>query len=199
MAIRNKSNRGLLGTLSAVILKLIGWKIVGELPDVPKFVIIAAPHTSNIDFPIGLMWMYASGLRINWVGKHSLFESPLGGLYYRLGGIPVKRDRNYNFVDQMVDAFDGSEMMKLAITPEGTRSKSSYWKSGFYYIACGADVPIVMAFFDYPTREVGIGGVIEPCGDIQTDFEIIQNFYSGKRGRYPSKQGEIELKPETSA
>lgn len=195
MAANQKTKVNFWQVLAGGILKLIGWKIMGEFPEIPRYVLIGAPHTSNWDFPIAMLWMFASGVRFNWIGKESLFKGPLGSLFYRLGGIPVKRDRSHNFVEQIVTVFNRSERLIVAITPEGTRSKSPYWKSGFYYMAVGAGVPIVLGFIDFGRKEIGIGPMIEPCGDIKVDFADIREFYSQKSGLHPQKQGAIALRP----
>lgn len=184
--------------ISRAILKLFGWTIVGNYPEIPKFVLVGAPHTTNWDFPLAMLWMYGSGVRFNWVGKDSLFKPPFGWLFYRLRGIPVKRDSSYNFVDQIIKIFKEREQLIIAITPEGTRSKSPYWKTGFYYIAQGAGVPLVLAFIDFSKKQIGIGPTIELSGDINEDFKHLRNFYVDKQGLYPDKQGLIELKPTSN-
>jgi 1-acyl-sn-glycerol-3-phosphate acyltransferase len=192
----NHQNNGFLARLARAIMKLIGWQILGEFPDLPKYVLVGAPHTSNWDFPLIMLWMFASGVRFNWIGKDTLFSGPLGPLYYKLGGIPVRRDRHYNFVDQIVDVFNSSERLIIAIAPEGTRGKTTYWKSGFYYMATGAGVPVVLGFIDFSRKQVGIGPTFEPSGDIHADFGELREFYAEKKGLYPQKQGTIRLHPE---
>jgi len=178
------------------ILKLIGWQVVGSFPEIPKFVLVGAPHTSNWDFPLAMLLMYATGVRFNWIGKDSLFRPPFGGLFRRLGGIPVWRDRRGNFVSQIVEAFERSKRLIIAIAPEGTRSKIAYWKTGFYYMALGARVPLVLGFIDYGRRQVGVGSLFHPSGDIQADFCRLRDFYTDKTGLYPDKQSAIEICPE---
>lgn len=181
--------------LAKAILRLIGWQLVGSFPDLPKFVMVGAPHTSNWDFPLAMLLMYACGVRFHWIGKASLFRPPLGGLFRRLRGIPIHRDRKENVVAQIVEAFEDSKDLKIAIAPEGTRSHTPYWKTGFYYMALGARVPILLAFVDYPRRQVGVGPLLHPSGDIQADFAHLREFYSEKVGLYPKKQGAIEIRP----
>jgi len=178
------------------LLKLIGWQVVGVFPDIPKFVLVGAPHTSNWDFPLAMLLMYSTGVRFNWIGKDSLFRPPFGRLFKRLGGIPVRRGQNDNFVSQIVEAFENSKRLIIAIAPEGTRSKIQYWKTGFYYMALGARVPLVLGFIDYGRKQVGVGPLVHPSGDIKADFSRLQEFYINITGRYPEKQGAIELKPE---
>lgn len=182
-------------SLARAILGVIGWRMVGSFPDLPKYVLVGAPHTTNWDFPFTILWMFAGGVRFNWIGKASLFESPLGGFFRRLGGIPVWQERSGNFVNQIVQAFEKASRLIIAISPEGTRSKTDYWKTGFYYMALGAKVPIVMGYIDYRLKEVGIGPILQPSGDIQKDFASLREFYASKKGLYPHKQGLIEVKP----
>lgn len=184
--------------LARIALRLQSWRLDVTLPAAPKFVIVGAPHTSNWDFIYTLLLMHASGLKMHWIGKDSLFHWPVGGLMRRLGGIPVNRRTRNNFVQQIVDVFNRMERFTVAISPEGTRSKTGFWKTGFYYIALGAKVPIALAFIDYRERVVGIGPTLVPSGDIQADFERIKEFYTGKSGKYPEMQGEIRIRPNES-
>ncbi len=190
-----KNTAGWKQRLSLRILTALGWRIVGRFPDLPKFIIIGAPHTSNWDFFIAMLYMYASGERFNWIGKASLFRWPLGGMARALGGIPVVRERRENFVAQVVAAYERAERMVIVIAPEGTRKNAPYWRSGFYYMAMGAKVPVVMAFLDYKKRLVGAGPLIYPSGDIESDFVFIQAFYQGLQGLHPELQGTLTLKP----
>ncbi|OGO33955.1 MAG: hypothetical protein A2W35_03805 [Chloroflexi bacterium RBG_16_57_11] len=177
--------------LAQAVLKLVGWEAIGTFPDLSKFVLVGAPHTSNWDFPLTMLLMFAKGLRFNWIGKASLFRWPFGGLFHRLGGIPVKRDSSQNFVQQIVATFEHSTHMIIAIAPEGTRSLVTRWKTGFYYMAVGAKVPLVLGFVDYKRRQVGVGPVVYPSADIEETFAQLRLFYADKKGRYPHKQGEI--------
>ena len=180
--------------LCRLILRLLGWKTDITLPDTPKYVIIGAPHTSNLDFFLMLLLMGISGLQLNWVGKDTLFRKPIGSVMRKLGGVPVNRRLSNRFVDQMVAAFKERDELALVIAPEGTRSKVHYWKTGFYYIAVGAGVPIVMAYVDASRKKVGIGPQLMPSGDIQADFAAIKAFYEGKVGIHPERQGQISLR-----
>jgi 1-acyl-sn-glycerol-3-phosphate acyltransferase len=186
----------LIQFLANGILKLIGWRVVGVFPDIPKFVLVGAPHTSNWDFPLALLLMYATGVRFKWIGKDSLFRPPFDKLFRRLGGIPVRRDRSSNFVSQIIEAFDHSKRLIIAIAPEGTRSKIAYWKTGFYYMALGAKVPLVLGFIDYGRRQVGVGPFFYPSGNIRSDFCRLRDFYADITGLYPEKQGAIEISSE---
>ena len=174
-------------------MRLQSWQLDINRPASPKYVLIGAPHTSNLDLTYGLILKYAGRIDLHWVGKDSAFRGPLGPIYRRLGGIPVNRRVSQNFVEQMVEQFNQRERFILAIAPEGTRHKAPGWKSGFYYIALGAGVPIALGFIDYGRKRVGVGPTIHPSGDIQADFKQIAAFYSGMVGRYPERQGEIKL------
>jgi 1-acyl-sn-glycerol-3-phosphate acyltransferase len=174
------------------ILKLLGWELIGDFPDLPKYILVGAPHTTNWDFPFAMLMMFASGVHFNWIAKDSLFRGPWGWLLRKIGGIPVWRDRKSNFVSQIVEAFDRSSRLIIAISPEGTRSLVTRWKTGFYYMATGAQVPIVMGFIDYRRKQVGVGPVIYPSEDIEETFAQLRSFYSDKTGKYPEKQGKIE-------
>ncbi len=179
--------------LAKTILRLISWKLDVTLPPVNKFVLVGAPHTSNLDLFYALLMTHASGINLHWIGKDSLFHWPLGGLMRWLGGIPVNRVSSNNFVQQIVDIYDQSDELVIAIAPEGTRGKVEYWKTGFYYIAKGAKVPIALGFVDYQERVVGIGPSLYPTGNIQADFLKLNEFYSGITGRHPERQGEIRI------
>jgi len=177
--------------LARVILRMVNWEATGNFPDLPKYVLVGAHHTSNWDFPLTMLLMFANGVRFNWVGKDSLFRWPLEGLFRRLGGIPVHRGRNANFVSQIVEAFERSTHLIIAIAPEGTRSRVTRWKTGFYHMARGAHVPLVLGFVDYRRRQVGVGPVIYPSEDIEETFAQLRAFYADKTGKYPHKQGQI--------
>ena len=181
--------------ISYSLLNALGWKIDVHLPDEKKLIIIGAPHTSNWDFVYFLLLMYSIRIKLHWIGKDTLFKWPVGGLMKRMGGIPVNRRSRNNFVDQIVESFQEHEDLMIVITPEGTRSKTTYWKTGFYFIALGARVPIAMGFVDYPHKHIGIGRSFMASGDIQADFEIIRSFYADKTGKFPNEQGEIRIKP----
>jgi 1-acyl-sn-glycerol-3-phosphate acyltransferase len=175
----------LMRGLASSFLKAFGWRLEGRLPDVDKMVVIAAPHTSNWDLPILLSLAFALRAKASWLGKHSLFRWPLGFLFRWMGGIPVYRSASQNMVAQSVEMFRNSEKLILTIPPEGTRGKVSHWKTGFYYIALGAETPIAMGFIDYKRKAVGVGPTLYPTGDIEADMEIIRNFYVNVTAKYP--------------
>lgn len=182
-----KRNSAAGAWLGKTILRLAGWQMEGQVPNEPKFVAIAAPHTSNWDFVIGMAFVYAIGLQVQWMGKDSLFKPPFGGFMKRLGGVPIVRSASHGVVDQMVDEFNRREHFVLGITPEGTRRKVEKWKSGFYYIALKAGVPILPGFIDFGRRRIGFGPPFLPTGNIEEDLAAIQTFYADKRGKNPAQ------------
>jgi 1-acyl-sn-glycerol-3-phosphate acyltransferase len=159
-------------------LKAGGWRIVGQMPDLPKYVIVAAPHKTNWDLPNALAAGLHFDLAIRWMGKASLFKWPFGGVMRWLGGIPVDRSKSNNAVGQMVQAFDVAERMVVVIPPEGTRGAVTRWKSGFYHIAHGAKIPLVLAYISYSRREIGVAQVFYPTGDYEKDLAAIQDVYA---------------------
>ena len=175
--------------LSLAVLKLAGWKVSGQLPaNGRKCVLIAAPHTSNWDLPYTLMVAFALRLNIYWMGKEQIFKPPFRGLMMWLGGIPVRRESANNVVAASIESLQSADgPVQLVVPPEGTRSKARYWKTGFYYIAVGAQVPIVMAFMDYERKISGLGPVFEPTGDIEADMVTIKAFYAPFKGKNPSQ------------
>jgi len=179
--------------LAYFILRLIGWRTYVLNPRLTRYVLIGAPHTSNWDFGLMLLLMAAEQLPIRFMGKDSLFRGPLGPLMRSLGGIPVNRRERSNLVDQIAAKFGEYDDLIIGIAPEGTRRKTSHWKTGFYYIALKAKVPIAMAYLDYGNKIIGVGPTFMPSGDLQADFEIIREFYTGIVGKNPRKQGEIIL------
>lgn len=181
-------------TIATTILKLIGWQVSFSLPPRDKYVLVGAPHTSNWDFPLGLLAMWACGLRVNWVGKHTLFKGPFGPLMRALGGIPVDRRGSIGFTKKVIETFASREQFVLAISPEGTRSLTTHWKGGFYHIALAAGVPIALGYIDYPRKRVGIERMFEPAGDIESDFKILQEYYRDKIGKRPEKQGPVRIR-----
>ena len=170
---------------SIVFLKLAGWRIEGTLPETArKCVLIAAPHTSNWDLPYTLMTAFVLRLNVYWMGKASIFRPPFGPLMRWLGGIAVQRDQSNNLVAGSAAALKVAQgSVQLIVPPEGTRSKTTQWRTGFYYIALGAEVPILLAFMDYTHRRAGLGPVFQPTGDIDRDMLDIKAFYAPFRGR----------------
>lgn len=188
----------MLARLSYWILKKLGWTFHVDLPEINKFVAIAAPHTSNWDFPLGILAAKAINLKISWLGKHSMFRWPYGWFFRAIGGTPVRRDTGQNYMQQLTDLFNRSEHLVLALAPEGTRSKTDHWKTGFHSIARAANVPVLMAYLDYGKKQVGIGGMFYPTDDIETDFCLIREFYKDRRGKNPEKESLIQVRKKKS-
>ena len=184
--------------LGKMYLWLVGWKMVGERPRLKKYVIIAAPHTSNWDVPLMLSLAYVYGIPVSWVGKHTLFRPPLGWLIRLLGGVPVDRRARHNAVQQMVDEFARRESFYLLITPEGTRGRTEYWKSGFYHIARGAGVPLVLGKLDFKRKLGGLVDVVDLTGDIKADMDRLRAFYHDVEGKYPNDFGPVRLREESA-
>ena len=177
-------------------LKTFGWTLEGGLPDKPKLVLIAAPHTSNWDFPFMMATAYVMRADLSWLGKHTLFEGPFGWFFKGMGGIAVDRRSPQNLVQKVVDLFNKEETLILAVPPEGTRGKVEHWKSGFYRMALAANVPIGLAFLDFDRKVCGIGAYVMPTGDVKADMDKIRAFYAPIRGKHPEKQGIPRLKDE---
>ncbi|WP_024815149.1 lysophospholipid acyltransferase family protein [Acidovorax sp. JHL-3] len=175
----------LLRVVSRATLRLTGWTIEGSLPaHAAKSVLIAAPHTSNWDLPYTLMLAFSLHLRVYWMGKQSLFRAPFGGVMRWLGGIPVNREQSSNLVASSAQAMRAAKgPMQLIVPPEGTRGKTRHWKTGFYFIAQEAGVPIVLAFVDYGRKVGGLGPVFEPTGDLDADMATIKAFYAPIKGK----------------
>lgn len=183
------------------LLRLVGWRAVGEFPrsGCERCVLIAAPHTSNVDLPFMIVSAMAFELDISWVGKHTLFRGPFGGLMRRLGGIPVDRASRGNFVDQAVALFDARERLVLAIAPEGSRFRTDCWRSGFYWIARRAGVPIVPSILDFGTRTASFGPPVHPSGSLRDDMDALRAVYAGRRGLFRSRFGPVCLREESES
>ena len=179
--------KAVLYRASRIILGLAGWRIEGRLPPIPKFVLVGAPHTSNWDLPYTLLMAFALRANIRWMGKDTIFSWPLRGFFKWLGGIPVKRSSSDNLVEQSIQEFHRSEHLILTIAPSGTRQRVMRWKTGFYHIACGSKVPIVLGFLDYRRKAGGIGPVIYPSGNIDANMQTIYAFYHKITGKHPAR------------
>ncbi|MFT3764925.1 MAG: lysophospholipid acyltransferase family protein [Minicystis sp.] len=186
----------MLRTIGRSWLRVFGWELVGERELPRRFVFIAAPHTSNWDFPFMMATAWVLDVRIRWLGKHTLFAPPFGWFFRAMGGIAVDRRAPQGLVGQVVDRFAIEEDLILGIPPEGTRSKVDFWRSGFYHIAHGAKVPIGLAFLDFEKRRCGIGGFIMPTGDMRADMEKIRAFYRDIRGKFPDLECVPRLREE---
>jgi 1-acyl-sn-glycerol-3-phosphate acyltransferase len=181
--------------IARLILKLWRWTPVGTKPS-RGAIIVCAPHTSNVDYLLMIFTAWTQHMNLSFLGKSQLFKPPLGWLMRATGGIPVDRSAANGLVGQMSDAFNANPDMMLAIPAEGTRSRSEYWKSGFYRIAENAGVPICLAYIDKSKRDVGFGIVFEPSGDVAADMDKVRAFYEGKIGLKHENFGPIRLREE---
>ena len=179
--------RPIMRLMALFLLKCIGWKVEGERPNLTKYVMIAAPHTSNWDFVIALAMVFVYRINIQIMMKDTWFFWPLGPIFRCLGAIPINRSKANNVVAQCIEDFKQREEKLLMVPPSGTRKKVRYWKTGFYHIARGAGVPIVMGFLDYRRKRGGIGPVFHPTGNIDRDMETIYAFYLDISGKYPGQ------------
>ena len=179
---------GLFHLLARTIMRLVGWRVTGKLPDLPKFIMIGAPHTSNWDFILFLGVIFTLRADVRFMGKIELFRPPHGWFFRYCGGVPVDRKKSTGLVDQMVDAANQAERFILTIAPEGTRHHVAEWKRGFYHIAKGAGIPIVMAVVDGKHKEVRIGQVFQPTDDIEADMKSIQGYFDGVVGVNPRRK-----------
>lgn len=184
----------MISRLAALILRLIGWRTVFVPPPGPKSVVLVYPHTSNWDFPLGVLFKARHRMILNWAGKDSLFRWPLKGFFIWLGGVPINRRESTGMIGQLIDVFAQSESFCICITPEGTRSKSEHWKSGFYQLALATGVPVGLGFIDYGNRRIGVERWISLSGTEETDLALFRAFYADKTGRYPEKAGDIRFK-----
>ena len=184
---------GLFRALSIVFLKLAGWRRVGCVPDLPKYVMIGAHHTSNWDAPISVAILFSFRIKAYWLMKNTAFRWPFRGLLLWLGAIPVDRTKSADVVGQIAGEMKKRAEMVLLLAPEGTRKKVTRWKSGFYHIARGAGVPVVLAFLDYRQKEGGLGPVFRPTGNFEADMGEILRFYSTVTGKRPERMGAAEI------
>lgn len=174
--------------LSKLFLKMMGWKVVGEVPSgVRKAVLVCAPHTSNWDFPFALAAFNLVNLKLNYFIKKSWFFFPMNLFFKATGGVPVDRSKSRGIVEGMTLKLKQSEEMIVAVPAEGTRSWVPKWKTGFYHIAKGADVPLLMGFVDFKKKEVGFGPMFNLSGDFEKDMSQIQDFFKLKTPKYPEK------------
>jgi len=185
--------RSIMPPLARCALRLAGWRMEGEIPNIRKAVFIAAPHTSNWDFPVMMAFVFAYRVRVHWLGKDALFRGPGYWLFRWLGGIPVDRSRTGGLVAQSAQAFQMQNDLLLAIPPEGTRSRASGWRTGFYHIAQTAQVPIVMSYVDFSRKVGGVGELLIPSGDIDSDMQLFRAFYADVRGKYPALETEVRV------
>lgn len=187
----------MLSSIARLLLRIGGWTLVGDHPSVPKAVIIAAPHTSNWDGIWGLIAKVALDIEVHFFGKDTLFWFPLGTLLRGMGGVPLDRANPGSSVDKAIRGFRRADRYYFAMSPEGTRRNKPYWKTGFYRIAIGAGVPVVLAFFDYDRRRLGVGPTVALCGDPEQDLATIRAFYDEHaRPKHPGQMGPVAFDPE---
>lgn len=183
--------------LASIVLKLAGWKKEGALPDLKQFVVIAAHHTSNWDGLMIMLYVLAFGVRVKiaWLGKKELFRFPLGFFLKWMGGIPIDRSKKEDSVQHIAELFQKHEYLYLLVIPEGTRKRTEYWKTGFYYIAREAHVSIVCIYGDYNKKIAGVASVLDPSAQsIEEVFSSLQETYRGKTAKYPESVGPIRMK-----
>jgi len=191
--------RRLRRSIARSFLTATRWQPEGSRPEPDRYVLIAAPHTTNWDFPYLLAFAAIFDLEISWMGKSGLFRPPFGGIMRALGGIPIRRERSHQVVAAMVEAFAVRDRLGLVVPAEGTRDYVDHWKSGFYHIACMARVPIVLSYLDYSRRRGGFGPVFHPSGEVKRDMDRIRAFYADKQGKFPARFGRIRLREEETS
>jgi 1-acyl-sn-glycerol-3-phosphate acyltransferase len=180
-----RRHRGILRRIGRLGMRLMGWRIEGQFPDLPKFVIVVAPHTSNWDFVAGLVCDLALDLDAAFLAKHSIFVGPFGTWLKSLGGIPVVRRASHNVVTSVAAEFARRQQLVLAIAPEGTRSKVDEWKSGYWHIARAAEVPIVPVGLDFARRAAVIGPLRRSTDSLADDETVLKAFFAGITPRNP--------------
>ncbi len=183
-----------MSRFARMLLSLGGWRVCGQPPALEKYIVIFYPHTSNWDFVLGIIGAKALRLRVDFLGKHTLFRGPFGGLFRALGGHPVRRGERENVVAEVTRLIAGRERIALALSPEGTRKWTDHWKSGFYYMALEARVPVVLGYLDASTRTLGVGPVVHLTGERERDLAAIRAFYADKRGIRRGHESTIALR-----
>ncbi|MBP1687287.1 MAG: glycerol acyltransferase [Deltaproteobacteria bacterium] len=181
--------------LAKLLFRLCGWRTEGGVHQPPRFVVIAAPHTSNWDALVMVTAAYIFRVRMMWFVKAEAFFFPLGPILRFFGGIPIDRSARHNMVGQAVERFRQSDRLILAVPPEATRKRSAFWKTGFYHIARGAGVPIVLGYLDYRRKVAGLGPAFTPTGDVDADFKVFEKFYATITPKFPDLRGAVVPKP----
>ncbi len=179
-----RRNNAFTRSFGRMLMRLSGWRAIGVMPDVPKVVVVVAPHTSNWDFVVGVMTLFALDIKISFLGKHTLFKGVFGKFMRAIGGIPVDRAKPHGIVGDTAAAINAAERMIFALSPEGTRRLDHGFKTGFLHIAHGANVPICLAYFDFANKVVGFGPTMMATGDIARDMDKVLAYYRPIRGRY---------------
>ena len=174
-------------TLGKAIVRLFGWRVEGEIPNREQFVVLVAPHTTGWDFPICLVTLIAIGVRVSWLGVDWMFRYPLMRM---MGGVPVDREARLGVVPQSIETFKKRRQYILGLSPEGSRKKVVPWKTGFYHIAMGAEVPILMVVIDQQAKNITVGPTIEPSGDYDADMaQLIRPVYARFVDQHPDRFG----------
>ncbi|MDD5295330.1 MAG: lysophospholipid acyltransferase family protein [Rhodocyclaceae bacterium] len=189
--------RGIWAWICVSLLRLAGWRLEYQPPPGPKALAIFYPHTSNWDFVLAMLAKGALGLPLRWAGKDSLFRGIFGAFFRALGGVPVNRRERTGFVGQMAEQFRRNPVFYLGMAPEGTRSLTEGWKSGFYHLALAAGVPLALTFLDFRRREVGVRAYFRLTGDETRDMAAIAAVYAGVTGKHPELQSPIRLLSRT--
>lgn len=177
--------------LARMLFWLSGWKTEGVVPQAPRFVLIAAPHTSNWDAVIMIAAAYIFRIKMTWFVKREAFVFPLGAILRFFGGVPIDRQSRRNMVSQAVAGLKNSDRLIIAVPPEATRKKSAYWRTGFYHIARMAGVPIVLGYLDYRRKVAGLGPAFTPTGDIEADVRVFAEFYASITPKFPELRGAV--------
>lgn len=185
--------KSILRGISLILLKMLGWKATGKLPEEKKYILIVAPHTSNWDLFYGIILAFAMKVDARYIAKNELFRGPFSILMTWSGAIPVDRSSHHHIVEQMASAFREREKFVLALAPEGTRHRKDSWKSGFYHIALDAHVPILLAFIDYASKTGGAGPLIHPTGNLEQDMGVIRDFYLTVKGKHPENTSPVVI------
>lgn len=180
--------------LARTLLRITGWRKVGSAPATGIFV--GAPHTSNWDFVLSLLVLWSDGVRPRVLVKREIFRGPLGWALRRLGAVPTDRRGGAGLVERLLEEARSTDSFVLVLAAEGTRRPTDHWKSGFYHLALGTGLPLVLGFVDGPTRTVGVGGILQVTGDVVADMDRIRAFYADKRGVRPGRGSTVRLREE---
>lgn len=183
-----KRHGSIVPPISSWLMKMAGWRTVGEIPNISQAVVLALPHTSNVDGIYALPSLFALDVKISIMGKHTLFKVPvLKQLLTWTGIIPINRSVKGSVLQASIDKFKTGDPLFLGLSPEGTRDYTESWKTGFYYLAVGANVPILPVALDYNTKEVRFLTPVYPTGDIEADLPKIYQQYRGVIPRHPER------------
>lgn len=190
---REKKRHALLGKVARRTLELLVWRTVTQLPSTDKYVIIGAPHTSLWDYPLTFLYLYSINVRARWLANGKTHPLLPKRVVRALGGFDLPQRTAHNRVDALVEQFTHHDDLVMGFVPEGTTAFVPRWNTGFYHVAIGAGVPIVLGFMDYPSRTIGLAHAFMPSGNLDTDLAALRNYYLGKQGRHPERTGPIKL------